>query len=92
VKSEAWKKSNQQPRMKAALKAAGIERHIRFHDLRHTFASLLAMSGTNMKVISNQLGHSSVRTTEAFYAHLSPDHIAAEVRANKPTFTMPTGS
>ena len=85
-KSEAWKKSNQQPRMKAALKAAGIERHIRFHDLRHTFASLLAMSGTNMKVISNQLGHSSVRTTEAFYAHLSPDHIANEVRANKPKF------
>ncbi|MBB5327999.1 hypothetical protein [Tunturiibacter gelidoferens] len=37
---EQWAKSNQQPRMKAVLKAAGIKRHVRFHELRHTFVRL----------------------------------------------------
>ena len=81
-----WKKSNQQERMKDTLKAAGIKRHIRFHDLRHTFASLLVMSGTPMSVVANQLGHSSTRMAEEHYAHLSPDYLASTVRANKPSF------
>jgi hypothetical protein len=58
---EPWAKSNQQPRMKAVLKAAGIRRHVRFHDLRHTFATLLALNGTSIQLIANQLGHSGTR-------------------------------
>jgi integrase len=83
---EPWAKSNQQPRMKAVLKAAGIRRHVRFHDLRHTFATLLAMNGTSIPLIANQLGHSGTRIAEKHYAHFTPAYVAATVRANKPSF------
>jgi len=52
-----------------ALKAAGIER-IRFHDLRHSYASLLIEQGENVKYIQSQLGHSSPTVTLNVYAHL----------------------
>jgi integrase len=52
-----------------ALKKAGIER-IRFHDLRHTYASLLIEQGENIKYIQSQLGHSSPTVTWNVYAHL----------------------
>jgi integrase len=52
-----------------ALKAAGIPR-IRFHDLRHTYASLLIEQGENIKYIQTQLGHSSPSITMDVYAHL----------------------
>ena len=45
-------------------------RRIRFHDLRHTCASLLVESDTNMKTIQMWLGHSSMKTTADIYAHL----------------------
>jgi integrase len=57
---------------KNALKKAGIE-DFRFHDLRHTFASQLLMSGVDMKTVSELLGHSSMRMTER-YTHLSEAH------------------
>lgn len=81
---EPWGKSNQQPRMKSGLKAAGINRHVRFHDLRHTFATLLAMNGTSIQLIANQLGHSGTRIAEKHYAHFSPEYVATTIRANKP--------
>jgi site-specific recombinase XerD len=52
-----------------ALKKAGIER-IRFHDLRHTYASVLIEQGENIKYIQSQLGHSSPTVTLNVYAHL----------------------
>ena len=52
-----------------ALKRAGIDR-IRFHDLRHSFASLLIEQGENIKYIQNQLGHSTPTVTLNIYAHL----------------------
>jgi len=45
-------------------------RHIRFHDLRHTAASLLLASGVPMKQIQEWLGHSDFSTTANIYAHL----------------------
>ena len=45
-------------------------RKIRFHDLRHTCASLLLSQNVNMKVIQMWLGHSSMKTTADIYAHL----------------------
>ena len=51
------------------LKKGGIER-IRFHDLRHTYASLLIEQGENIKYIQSQLGHSSPTVTLDVYAHL----------------------
>jgi len=52
-----------------ALKATKIER-IRFHDLRHTYASLMIDQGKNIKYIQSQLGHSSPTVTLYVYAHL----------------------
>ena len=42
----------------------------RFHDLRHTFASLMLMAGANAKVVSEALGHSSVGFTLDTYSHV----------------------
>jgi len=45
---------------------------IRFHDLRHTYATLALASGENPKVISESLGHASVAITMDTYAHVMP--------------------
>lgn len=52
------------------LRAAGIERHLRFHDLRHTYASILINEGANLKFVSEQLGHASIVITLDRYSHL----------------------
>ena len=52
-------------------KRAGLER-VRFHDLRHTFASLMLLKNISPKVISEALGHSSVAFTLDTYSHLLP--------------------
>jgi integrase len=54
-----------------ALDAAGLRR-FRFHDLRHTFGSLLAQAGAPLVYIKEQMGHSSIRITADCYAHLQP--------------------
>ena len=54
--------------------AAFLEEHgmrrIRFHDLRHSCASLMLSSGVPMKQIQEWLGHSDFSTTANIYAHL----------------------
>ena len=51
------------------LKHNGL-RHIRFHDLRHSCASLLLANGVPMKQIQEWLGHSDISTTANIYSHL----------------------
>lgn len=51
------------------LQKAGLERK-RFHDLRHTVASLLINANENPKVIQQLLGHSTISTTLDIYAHV----------------------
>jgi integrase len=46
---------------------------IRFHDLRHTYASLLINQGEHPKYIQNQMGHSSIKVTMDVYGHLMED-------------------
>jgi len=43
---------------------------VRFHDLRHTFASLMLLRGAKPKVISEALGYSSVAFTMDTYSHI----------------------
>lgn len=50
---------------------AGLPR-IRYHDLRHSVASLLLAQGFSLKEISELLGHSTISTTANFYSHLDP--------------------
>jgi integrase len=55
-----------------ALAKAGIPR-CRFHDLRHTCATLLLQQGVHAKVVSELLGHSSIGMTLDIYSHVIPD-------------------
>lgn len=61
----------------AACRRAGIE-DFRFHDLRHTFASHLAMAGVSLTTIAALLGHKTLAMTLR-YAHLSPGHLQEAV-------------
>jgi integrase len=56
-------------------------RHIRYHDLRHTCASLLLKNGIPMKAIQEWLGHSTFEVTANIYAHL--DYSSKESSAAK---------
>lgn len=56
-----------------AVQRAGIE-HFVFHDLRHTFASYLVMSGASLKVVQQLLGHKDIKMTLR-YSHLSQEHL-----------------
>ena len=51
---------------------AGL-RKIRFHDLRHTYATLLIAQNENIKFIQSQLGHASIQTTIDRYGHILPN-------------------
>ena len=56
--------------MKTLLKRAGIE-EIRFHDLRHTFATLSLQNGVDYKTLSRNLGHYSAGFTLDTYTHVT---------------------
>ena len=53
---------------KKILKDAGLE-HIRFHDLRHTFATLALQNGVDIKTVSSMLGHYDAGFTLRTYTH-----------------------
>ncbi len=57
--------------LRPLLKAAGLPA-IRFHDLRHTSASLLFAEGCHPKVVQERLGHSSIQVTMDIYSHAIP--------------------
>jgi integrase len=61
----------------ALLEGAGIK-ELRFHDLRHSFASHLVMAGADLYVVKELLGHASIAMTER-YSHLAPEHKAKAV-------------
>lgn len=57
--------------LERALRAVGLPR-VTFHDLRHSFASQLAMAGVPLKAVQEYLGHTDVKMTMR-YAHLAPE-------------------
>jgi integrase len=46
--------------------------HVRFHDLRHTFASLLIQQGESLAYVRDQMGHKSIQIAVDIYGHLVP--------------------
>ena len=58
--------------LQRVLKRAGLPR-IRFHDLRHTFATMALQNGVDIKTVSSMLGHYSAGFTLDTYAHVTTD-------------------
>jgi integrase len=52
---------------------SGVREDLRFHDLRHTCATLLLREGVNVKVVSEMLRHASIAITLDTYSHVLPD-------------------
>jgi integrase len=57
-------------------KAAGFKTTVRVHDLRHTYASILASAGLSLPIIGQLLGHTQASTTHR-YSHLFDDPLRA---------------
>jgi integrase len=58
--------------LEAVLRRAGLPQ-LRFHDLRHSHATLLLKEGVNPRVVQERLGHSTVSLTLQVYSHVLPD-------------------
>jgi len=73
--------------LKAAVKASGVTKRVTPHIFRHSFATHLLESGTDIRTIQVLLGHESIRTTQ-LYAQVSTRHIA---RTKSPLDILGTG-
>jgi integrase len=81
----AWGKSEQSRRMKAACLKAGLE-PLGFHQLRHSYASLLIMNGVRTILVAQNLGHRDTRMVERHYGHLTDSYKTKMIRSLSPTF------
>ncbi len=81
-----WGMNHQIRQIKEACKIACIEPAISFHELRHTYASLLAQAGADLLTISKLLGHADTRITSRHYTHLCDKTLANAVRSLLPSF------
>jgi integrase len=74
-----------------ALAAAGIERHIRLHDLRHTYAAATLAAGESLVFVQQQLGHADIHTTQRHYGHLEHGYLRdAALRAEAAVWKVTT--
>lgn len=64
-----------------AVKAAGIGKSPRLHDLRHTHASWLIAAGVPLPTVKHRLGHASISVTSDVYGHLMPESQVQAARA-----------
>jgi len=76
---------------KKVLCKAGL-RSIRFHDLRHTYASFLLAKGEPVTYVSNQLGHANSKITLGIYAHWVPNESQREAVNRLPSLGVAAGA
>jgi len=87
-KGEALSTRTVQQVMKNAVTKAGLEKKATVHTLRHSFATHLLESGTDIRYIQQLLGHSSIKTT-MIYTHITP--VAAK-KIVSPLDNLPAGN
>ena len=74
--------------LREAVRAAGIEKRVKSHDLRHSFATSLLESGTHIRTLQELLGHEELATTQ-IYLHVAKGLNACGVRS--PMDRLPAG-
>lgn len=87
INNMAWGKNHHVRLLKEACTNAKIEPAVSFHELRHTYASLLAQAGADLLTISKLLGHADTRVTSRHYAHLCDKTLSNTVKNLLPKFT-----
>jgi integrase len=68
--------SNLQKAIRAAKQRASMDKQVSPHTLRHSFATHLLETGTNIRVVQKLLGHKDVKTTE-IYTHVLKENLGA---------------
>ena len=71
--------------LKEAARAAGIEKHISPHSLRHSFATELVERGADLRAVQEMLGHESITTTE-IYTHLDQKYLRETIANFHPRY------
>jgi integrase len=72
---------------KPLLKKAGLP-DIAFHDLRHTFATIMLFEwGVSPRTVQEMMGHASIKITMDIYSHVMPNHQADEIRRLEKLFS-----
>ncbi len=79
-----WSGNIHQARLYRVCNMASIEPPVKFHALRHTYATQAVVAGIPLHIVAQQLGHSDTRMVERYYAHLAPSYIDEIVQKMMP--------
>jgi len=80
---DTWGANDQTRLMEKACKDASLD-YLNFHQLRHSYASMLVNKGVPLAFVAAQLGHSDTRMVTLHYGHLAPSALADSIRALMP--------
>ena len=87
VEDQAWAAYDQVYLMAEACERAGLAA-VTFHELRHTYASLLVNRGIALAYVAAQLGHRDTTMVQKYYGHLCPDALAEAIRTHVPVLGL----